>query len=93
MLCQDGLERAWLVSDADSLSFGGGRAAGPSLFRKPAVQELFEGAVVNGFGQVLDALLVAPGIIDHEPALPFTEVDVRVVQVYRIGDSRALGIA
>lgn len=48
---------------------------------KPAPKKLFLGAFVDGLGQVLDTLLVAPGIVDDQPSLELAEVQVRVGDV------------
>jgi hypothetical protein len=44
-----------------------------SLRRKPSPQKLRPGAVIYRFGQVLDALLVAPRVVDYQPALRLAE--------------------
>ena len=58
-------------------------------FRKPAAQELRLRAVVDGLGEMLGAQLVAPRVVDDEPARVLTEIDVGVVAVVRGGDAVA----
>ena len=60
--------------------------------RKPAAQELLLGPVVSRLGEVLDALLIAPGIVDDEVVSPFAEINVGVVQVDGVSDARPLRI-
>src|SRR5438477_4292324 len=60
--------------------------------REPGSKELDEVAVIDGFGEVFDALLVAPRVVDEQAALPFAEIDVGVIQVDGVGDAGALRV-
>ena len=60
------------------------------LLGEPTAQELLLGPIIDGLRQMLDSLLVAPGVIDYQPALPLAKVDVGVIQIHGIGDTRAL---
>ena len=63
-----------------------------SMLGKPPAKELLLGAFVNGLGQMLDALLIAPRVVDDQPPLVLAEVKVRVVEVLRGCNPLTLGV-
>ena len=63
-----------------------------SLRGKPAIQKLGEASIVNRFGKMFDALLIAPRVIDNEASLPLAEVNVGVVQVDGVRNACALSV-
>ena len=64
----------------------------PSTLGEPAAEELLLGSFVHGLGQMFDALLIAPRVVDDQAALVFTEVNVRVVDVSGPLDLFLLGL-
>ena len=59
---------------------------------EPAPEELLLGPVVYGLRQMLDAVLIAPGVVDNQAALVLAEIQVRVVDVAGCGDPLTLGL-
>jgi len=58
--------------------------------REPAPEELLGRSLVDGLREEFLAPLIAPGVVDDQPALVFAEIDVGVVDVLGLGDALPL---